>query len=173
MKTAQLSIIFILFSTLTACATQTEIEKQGKNPIPQITDIDLQYASAKAKSNNRTLMIVYNNENCATCKEWLVSTLEKQATDKMLNQFEIKNVSMQKGIEVVCPSGIELDNEEFYEAKGIEGDLSIVFHNDIGEVVYTYNEQPSDEDLNALLQYIKLHKYEDRIDFDEWKNRQG
>ena len=169
----RLITLLSIFITLTACATQTEFIEPGKNSVPQITDIDLQYASARANRNNKTLMIVYSNDDCSTCKQWLHATLNKQPTDKMLNQFEIKNVSMQKGIEVICPSGIELDNEEFYDAKGIEGDFSIVFHNDIGEVVYTYNEQPGDKDLNALLQYIKLHKYEDRIDFDEWKNQRS
>lgn len=176
MKTLKVTHLFImttiilLLATLTACSTTSKVKKvntsnTNHNAIPQITDIDLQYASHKAKLANKSLMIVYTNDNCTTCKQWLNETLEKLHTNNMLKHFEIKSVSLQKGIDVVCPSGIELDNEEFYEAKGIEGDLSIVFHNDIGEVVFTYGEQPNTSELNHLLHYIKLEKIPRRYRF--------
>ena len=163
----------ILFISLTACSSHLTLQSTNQNSIPKITDIDLQYASQKAQQNNKTLMIVYQNDKCSTCNLWLANLLDQQQSNEMLQRFEIKSVSLQKGIDVTCPSGIELDNEEFFEAKGIEGDLSIVFHNDIGEVVFTYNEQPNNTELKKLLHYIKLEKYQDNIDYDDWHYQQS
>ena len=163
------TLILFLLLILSGCATQEQINTQSA--IPKITDIDLQYASAEAKSKNKNLMIVYTQESCQRCGKWLSNIKALQKTDKLLDKFKLYHVNMQKGIEVVCPSGIELDDEEFYQAKGIEGELSIVFHNDIGEVVYTYNSFPDEKTLPALLKYINSKQYENRIDFEDWLNK--
>jgi len=167
-----ISLVIVLLN-LTACSSQLTSKNANNKSIPTITDIDLQYASQKARQKNKNLMIVYQNDNCSSCKQWLANLIDKQQTDKILQHFEIKSVSLQKGIDVICPSGIELDNEEFFEAKGIEGDLSIVFHNDIGEVIFTYNEQPNNAELKKLLHYIKLKKYQEDIEYDDWHYQQS
>jgi len=132
--------------------------------IPLISEVDFSDASREAASSNKRLLFIYKQDNCEECEQFISTLAEKQDNPKY-RQFAIYQANTNTGIDVVCPDGLELSDGEFFTAKGIHGKLSLVFHDESGDVVYTHNGIPSETKLVALMEFVRDEQYADSRKF--------
>ncbi|MDH5447243.1 MAG: hypothetical protein OEY52_16975 [Gammaproteobacteria bacterium] len=132
--------------------------------VPLINEVDFLEASAQASKHNKRLLTIYRQDDCEECDRF-ISDLAQNQNNTKYNKYSFYQVSTNKGIEVVCPNGLELSDNEYFEAKGIHGKLSLVFHDEYGNVVYTHNGIPAHDELYALMDFVHEEKYADGSEY--------
>ncbi|MDH5409062.1 MAG: hypothetical protein OEZ33_06770 [Gammaproteobacteria bacterium] len=126
--------------------------------IPLISEVDFADASRQASKANKKLLFIYKQNDCAECDSFIADLASRKESGE-LQKFALYQVNTDQGIEVVCPDGLELSDDEFFSAKGIHGKLSLVFHDESGEVVYTHNGIPTKNRLISLIRFIAEENY--------------
>lgn len=119
--------------------------------VQEISHADMAGLAQDASKDNKHVMILYYENNCAACDDLNQLHNTGSVTAKRLQQdFALYKTNVNGGFNVTCPNGEYLNDRHYMSIKGIEKLPALVITDRAGNVVFVENDVSNKDQLLAL-----------------------
>jgi thioredoxin-related protein len=161
-----ISLITALFCCLSAQAA--EVEGVGNTSIPEWfkeSFLDIRGDIKEAASQNKRLMLYFHQNGCPYCAELVNNNFsQKNIVDYMAKNFDAIDINMWGDREVTTLDGNILSEKKYAASKKVWFTPTLLFFNEMGDVVLRVNGYYPPHQFLAALEYV-AGKHENKTDF--------
>lgn len=136
--------------------------------------IDFADRSGLASDTGRHLLVLYVGDDCAACERLIGEVAASpQLQGYLAKHFDTARINLSGTYSVSCPQGIDLDQEEFAEMKGIDKLPTLVVHDGNGNLSVRLEDVASTAQLALFSRYVAEGHFRTNRDFARWSAQHG
>lgn len=177
MKNFGLILFLIAFITASSCSGNGEDKSQAKKTDAKTKTavwISFDEGLAKAKSENKNILIDFYTDWCHWCKVMDEKTFQESTVNqKLAERFITVRLNAEDKTKTATYKGQTFNNIELTQAFGVKGFPSLAFLTPDGEIITMVPGYVPAETFIYILKYIDQGCYKQQMSFEEFMKKKG